>query len=149
MPKTSHLILALSIPLILLAAHPARAAIQLEPGMWQDTETGEEDGKPVKPEVTSDCMTPEEAKDPVKSLSVMKDTGGQCKKLDIKENGNAVSIVMQCGDPKEMSIDLVGTYTFLTPKHYTGTMKSTVILAGKKTTASKTVDSKWIGPCKK
>jgi hypothetical protein len=41
--------------------------------MWQDTETGEENGKPAKPEVTSDCMTPEEAKDPVKALAVMKD----------------------------------------------------------------------------
>ncbi len=134
--------------IVLFTVHPARAAIELEPGMWQDTETGEEDGKPAKPEVTSDCMTPEEAKDPVKSLSVMKDTGGQCKKLEIKEKGNVVSIEMQCGDPKEMSIEMSGTYTFLDRRHYTGTMKSTVILAGKKTTANKTVDSKWIGACK-
>ena len=93
-------------------------------------------------------MTPEEAKDPVKSLSVMKDTGGQCKKLEIKENGNVVSIEMQCGDPKEMQIELTGTYSFLDRRHYTGTMKSTITLAGKKMTANKTVDSKWIGACK-
>jgi len=141
---------AVAIIVSVLAAPPARAAIELDPGMWQDTETGEEDGQPVKPEVISDCMTPEEAKDPVKSLSVMKDTRGQqCKKLDVKENGNVVSIVMQCGDPKQMSIDLAGTYTFLDRRHYTGTMKSTVILAGKAMTANKTVDSKWIGACKK
>lgn len=133
----------------LLAATPARAAIELDPGQWQDTETGEEDGKPVAPDVTSDCMSPEEAKDPVKSLSVMKDTNGQCKKLDINQSGNTVTIVMQCGDPKEMSIDLNGTYTFLDRRHYTGTMKSVVVIAGKKSTASKTVDSKWIGACKK
>jgi hypothetical protein len=139
---------ALGVVVSLLAAHPARAAIELDPGMWQDTETGEEDGKPVKPEVTSDCMTPEEAKDPVKSLSVMKDTGGQCKKLEIKEKGNVVSVEMQCGDPKEMEINLTGTYTFLDRWNYTGTMNSTIILAGKKTTASKQVDSKWVGPCK-
>ena len=24
-----------------MAAHPARAAIELEPGLWQDTETGD------------------------------------------------------------------------------------------------------------
>ncbi len=148
MAKTSCQFLALSLALLLLAASPALATVELEPGMWQDTETGEEDGKPAKPEVTSDCMTPEEAKDPVKSLSVMKDTGGQCKKLEIKEKGNVVSIEMQCGDPKEMSIEMSGTYTFLDRRHYTGTMKSTVILAGKKTTANKTVDSKWIGACK-
>ena len=132
----------------LFAATPAFAAIELDPGQWQDTETGTEDGKPAKPEVTSDCMSPEEAKDPVKSLAVMKDTGGQCDKLDIKEAGNVVSVVMLCGDPKEMQIDLVGTYTFLDRRHYTGTMKSTITLAGKKSTADKTVDSKWIGLCK-
>jgi hypothetical protein len=131
-----------------LLATPAFAAIELDPGLWQHTETGEEDGKPAKPEVTSECMSPEEAKDPVKSLAVMKDSGGQCDKLDIKEAGNFVSVVMLCGDPKEMQIDPVGTYTFLDRRHYAGTMKSTIALGGKKSTADKTVDSKWIGPCK-
>src|SRR5471030_2608647 len=119
----------------------AFAAIELDPGQWQDTETGDEDGKPVKPEVTSDCMSPEEAKDPVKSLAVMKDAGGQCKKLEVKETGNVVSVDMQCGDPKEMEINLTGTYTFIDRKHYTGTMKSVITIAGKQTSASKSVDS--------
>lgn len=145
---SSAALFGLVVAASLLAAHPARAVIELDPGMWQDTETGDENGQPSKPEVTSDCMTPEEAKDPVKSLSVMKDTGGQCKKFEIKEKGNVVSIDMQCGDPKEMSVEMIGTYTFLDRRHYTGTMKSTVTLAGKKTTANKTVDSKWIGACK-
>jgi hypothetical protein len=149
MLTTSRLALAISVSLMLVPFATPAFAIELDPGMWQDTETGEEDGKPVKPEITSDCMTPEEAKDPVKSLSVMKDTAGQCKKLDVKQSGNTVSIVMLCGDPKEMSIDLTGTYTFLDKRHYTGTMKSVIIIAGKKTTASKTVESKWIGACKK
>jgi hypothetical protein len=148
MQTTSRSIPALGVLLLLLAASPVRAAIELEPGQWQDTETGTEDGKPVKAEVTSECMSPEEAKDPVKQLAVMKDTGGQCQKLDIKESGNTVSIVMLCGDPKEMLIDLTGTYTFHNKRHYTGTMKSTVVFAGKKSTADKTVDSKWTGPCK-
>lgn len=139
---------ALALGSCVIAANVALAAIELDPGQWQDTETGEEDGKPVKPEVTSDCMSPEEAKDPVKSLAVMKDTGGQCKKLDIKETGNTVTIVMLCGDPKEMLIDLTGTYTFLDRRHYTGTMKSAITIAGKTTSANKTVDSKWIGACK-
>jgi hypothetical protein len=132
----------------LLTASPTFAAIELDPGQWQDTETGEEDGKPAKPEITSDCMSPEEAKDPVKSLAVLKDTGGQCDKLEIKEAGNTVMVVMLCGDPKQMQIDLVGTYTFLDRRHYIGTMKSTITLAGKKSTANKTVDSKWTGACK-
>lgn len=140
---------AMFVAVCMFAASPSYAAIELEPGQWQDTETGDEDGKPVKPEVTSDCMSPEEAKDPVKQLAVMKDaSAGQCQKLDFKESGNTVSIVMLCGDPKEMLIDLTGTYTFIDRKNYTGTMKSVITLAGKTATANKTVVSKWIGPCK-
>lgn len=131
-------------------ASPAFAAIELDPGQWQDTETGEEDGKPVKPEVTSDCMSPEEAKDPVKQLAGMKDAGaaGQCEKLDVKENGNTVSIVMLCGNAKEFQFDIAASYTFHNRRSYTGTMKSAVTMAGKTTTSNKTVVSKWLGPCK-
>lgn len=131
-----------------LAACPA-FAIELTPGNWQDTETGEEDGKAVAPQVTTDCMSEEEARDPVKVLTAMKGQAGECSKFDVKQSGNSVSFVMQCGDPKQMFMDMQGTYTFLNSKRYTGTLKSTVILAGKKTTADKKVDSVWLGACKK
>lgn len=133
----------------LALAGPARAAIQLEPGNWQDTETGEENGKPVAPQVTTDCMSAEEASDPVKVLTAMKDNAGQCAKLEIKQTGNVVTFVMQCGDPKQMAMDMQATYTFVSAKHYTGTLKSTVVIAGKTTTADKKVDSVWVGACKK
>jgi hypothetical protein len=48
-----------------------------------------------------------------------------------------------------MSFDIAATYTFLDRRNYTGTMKSTVVLAGQKTTADKKIVSKWIGACKK
>ena len=53
-----------------------------------------------------------------------------------------MSIEMLCGDPKEIQIDLSGTYTFLDRRYYTGTMNSTIVIAGVKSTASKTVDAK-------
>ncbi len=132
-----------------LAAQPARAAIELTPGTWQDTETGEENGKPVPPQVTTDCMTPEEAKDPVKILTAMKDQAGECGKLDIKQSGNVVTFIMQCGEPEQLAMDMQATYPFIDARHYTGVLTSTVILAGKKTTANKYVNSVWVGVCKK
>ena len=132
-----------------LAAQPARAAIELTPGTWQDTETGEENGKPVPPQVTTDCMTPEEATDPVKILTAMKDQAGECGKLDIKQSGNVVTFIMQCGEPEQLAMDMQATYTFIDARHYTGVLTSTVILAGKKTTANKYVNSVWVGVCKK
>lgn len=135
----------------LLAASPVRAAIELEPGMWQDTETGMENGKPAKPEVTTDCMTPEDAKDPMQSLAKMQAEGaGKCETLDIKPNGNVVSLTMKCGDDKQGAVEISGTFTFIDRKHYTTSMKSVVSFGGQKMTADKEIDSKWIGAaCKK
>ena len=46
-------------------------------------------------------------------------------------------------------MDMQATYTFIDARHYTGVLTSTVILAGKKTTANKYVNSVWVGVCKK
>jgi hypothetical protein len=139
---------AIALTSCLLAAHPAHAAIELEPGEWQDTETGTENGQPAKAEVTTECVTPEDAKDPVKALMAERAQAGQCKAFDVKSNGSTVTYTMQCGDAKQMSFDIVGTITFIDRKHYAGTLKSTVIFAGQKTTSDKKIESKWLGPCK-
>lgn len=135
----------------LLAAPSARAATALEPGLWQDTETGLENGVPAKPEVTTDCMTPADAKDPAKSLSSMKGAAaGQCKKLQVQDKGNVISIEMECGVAQQMSMNMTAIYTILNPRHVIGTTKTTVVFAGHKTTTDKKFDSKWIAAaCKK
>lgn len=146
---TFRFIAALCGLVFLLAASPTFAAIELEPGQWQDTETGTENGQPSKAQVTTECMTPEDAKDPVKALMAERAQAGQCKTFDVKPNGNTVTYTMQCGDEKQMSFDIVGAITFIDRKHYTGTLKSTVIFAGQKITSDKKIESKWIGACKK
>ena len=144
-------ILACALVLAVLLPAAASAAIELEPGQWQDTETGMENGKPAKPEVTTDCMTPEDAKDPMQSLAKMQAEGaGKCETLDIKPNGNVVSLKMKCGDDKQGAMEISGTFTFIDRKHYTTSMKSVVSFGGQKMTADKEIDSKWVGAeCKK
>ena len=145
-------ILACGLLIAVLLPHRAYAAIELEPGEWQDSETGMENGKPAKPEVTTDCMNAEDAKDPVKSLAKMQAEGaGQCEKIDVKPNGNVVTLNMKCGDEKQgMLMELSGTFTFIDRKHYTTSMKSTIAMGGQKITADKQVDSKWVAAeCKK
>jgi hypothetical protein len=146
MPSLSRVGFVLCVLLGLLAAAPARAT-ELEPGLWQDTETGTENGQPVKDEVTTQCMTPEDAKDPVKALMAEK-AQADCKTFDVKPSGNMATFKMQCGDPKQMSFDIAGTISFIDRKHYTGTLKSTIIFAGQKMLSDKNLDSKWIGACK-
>jgi hypothetical protein len=149
LPRYRAYLVCPAIALLALLATPTLAAISLTPGNWQDTETGTEDGKPVAPQITKDCMTAEEAADPVKVLTAMKAGAEKCDKLEVNQNGNVVTFVMRCGDPKQMSFDIQATYTFINARHYSGTFKSVVILAGKKTTADKKVDSVWLGACAK
>ena len=137
--------------LALLLNAPARAAMQLDPGEWQDTETGTEDGKPVKPEVTTSCMTAEEAKDVVKALTQLQQgVGQQCKAMHVQDKGNTLSFDMECGEAKTMLIAVNLNITFLNARHYTGTVKSNVSYGGKTISSDKQLDSKWIAAaCKK
>jgi hypothetical protein len=128
---------------------PAHAAVELEPGLWQDTESGTENGKPAKTEVTTTCLSPEEARNPIKTI--LKDADGQkCETLSAKENGSVVTVVMRCGDVTEMRIEIDMTVNFQSTRAYTGNMKSLVIFGGQKMITEKTINSKWIAAsCKK
>lgn len=133
----------------LVAAPLPAAAFEFRPGQWQDTETGTENGKPVPPETTTSCMTPEEAKDPLKGLTPQ-DMKGQCKTYDVKLSATGMSLRWVCGDPKQMSMDIAATFVFVSPTAYTGTAKTEVSLMGKKTTTDKKIESKWVSAqCKK
>jgi hypothetical protein len=143
--------IAVAVAAFCLFAPPAYAAIQLDPGEWQDTETGSENGQPATPEVTTSCLKAEDAKDTVKALTQLKDTAGQqCKTINVKENGNVLSFDMECGEAKTMLIAVSMNITFLNARHYTGTLKSNVTYAGKTIATDKQLDSKWISAtCKK
>ena len=135
-------VLALIAAIGAMAAPPAHA-VQLEPGLWQDVETGKDNGKMSKPGVHTTCMSPEEARDPVKTI--LKDSEGQkCDKYDVKENGNTVTAEIRCGDPKEMRMEIDMTINFASTKHYYGTMKSLVIFKGIKSTSEATINSTWL-----
>ena len=135
---------------VLLAMPAAGAKTVLEPGLWQDTETGTENGAPAKPEVTTDCMSAADAEDPEKALTAMKKSAGrQCSKMETHRAGNTFSIDMRCGDPKQFAIDMAAAYTIHDRHHYSGRMKSTIVFGGRTITSDKRIEAEWIGACKK
>ncbi len=133
------------------AASAAHAANEIQPGLWQDTETSIVDGKAQPPKVSTDCVKPEDAKDPAKMIQEgMKDQAQQCKKLNVKGNGNVILFEMQCGDPKQGSIDMTMTYTIHSPQQTSSTGTSTMTMMGKKIVSTLTTESKWLAAaCKK
>jgi hypothetical protein len=130
----------------MFTASPVRAANELQPGLWQDTESGEANGKPIPPKVTTSCVTPEDARDPAKMLQAEMTKGAdqKCSKLNVKENGNVILFEMKCGDPKEGAIDLTMTYTVHTPQHASSVGKTILTIMGQTMTSTTISDGKWI-----
>jgi len=131
-----------------LAAFPAHAEIKLDPGTWQQVESGSEDGKPAEPVTYTDCLTPEQARDPIKALSALKELGsliGQhCQNLQVHQEADAGSVDFACGDEKTNYIAISFTFKIHDARHYSGTVKSTFVFKGRKTSSDKSIDATWL-----
>ena len=131
----------------LLAAPAARAEIALQPGLWQETETGSENNLPAKSETSTRCMTAEEARQPSKAVVFDETLRKHCKALDYKRTEDNLSLRLQCGS-QGFTVNIGATFTFHSPQHYSGLMKVAIQVATMKFTADKTIDAKRIGECK-
>jgi hypothetical protein len=138
--------------LLIFGGNPSHAAVTLQAGEWQSTETGIENGKPAKPEIEKSCMTPEEARDAANLVNQMKKEmqaqGSQCEKLDVRQSGNDVSFAFKCGMGQQFIIDIAGTFTLLSATRYAGTLKSTVKMGANTMTSDKKIEAVRVGDCK-
>jgi hypothetical protein len=140
--------------LTLFVISPA-LALDIQPGLWQDTETGEVNGKAVPPKTSTDCVSPQDATDIVKRAQTemqasMKEQAQQCSKLDVRQNGNVITFEMKCGDPKQGSIEAAMVMTIQSQQHTTSVTKTTMNFMGQKMVSNHTTDSKWVAAaCKK
>jgi Protein of unknown function (DUF3617) len=142
------------LALCLIAAAPASAEIKLDPGAWQQVESGTEDGQPAAPVTYTNCLSPAQARDPIKALAGLDDLGRligrRCQDARFEQKADKVTLSFACGDEKTISVAIDLAFTFDGSRHYTGTVKSTFAMKGKKTTSDKTIEAKWLGPeCKK
>ncbi len=134
-----------------LLAGPAYA-LDVQPGLWQDSETAEINGKVYPPEVTTDCIKPEDAKDIVKAAlahkkeSMMNDRPQECSKFDFKQNGNVMLFEMKCRDPKQgaIGVSMTMTMTVNSPQSTSSVVKSTMSVGGQTMVTSAKTESKWI-----
>jgi hypothetical protein len=138
---------ALFVVAFLVAAPAARAEVQLQPGLWQETETGSENGRPAKSETSTRCMTPEEARQPSKAVVFNETLRQHCKALDYKRTEDNLTLRLQCGT-QGFTVNIGATFTFHSPQHYSGLMKIAIQVATMKFTADKAIDAKRIGECK-
>ena len=112
-------------------------------------------GKPIPRKVSTNCVTPAQAKDVIKraQAELQKSMQGQtqkCSKLDIRQDGNVITFEMKCGDAKQGSVEATTVITIESPRHTTNVAKASINFMGQKTVSNTTTDSKWIAAeCKK
>lgn len=138
---------------LLMLSSPSFAATQLQPGEWQTTETGTENGQPVPPVVEKECLSESEARDAASLVNEMKKEmagqGAQCQTADIQQNGDTVTYTLKCAMQQQFIFNISGTYTLHSPTRYAGRMKSEITMMGQKSSADKTIEAVRIGNCRK
>jgi hypothetical protein len=133
---------------VLFTAPTARAEVVLQPGLWQEVESGSENNQPANVETSTRCMTAEEAKQPSKAVVFDEVLRKHCKALDYKRTGDNLTLRLQCGS-QGFTVNIGATFIFHSPQHYSGVMKVAIQLATMKFTADKMIDAKRIGECMK
>ena len=93
-------------------------------GKWEVSVEMDMPGMKMPPMKNQVCITPEEAKDPMKAMPQgPHGPQGDCKVENYKVDGNKLSFAMSCGGQMPMSGQAEMTYAGDT---YTGTMKVTM-----------------------
>ncbi len=134
--------------ILALVIAPALAEVQLQPGLWQETETGSENGKPATSETSTRCMTAEEAAQPSKAVVFDAELRKHCRTLDFERAGEMLTIRLQCGQ-QALSVNIAATFTFHSPQHYSGAMKIALRLGNLRLSTDKKIDAHRIGDCPK
>ena len=102
-----------------LAVAPLLAQGPMREGRWEVTAQMEMPGMKMPASVTSQCITPEQLKDPANGLPSA--PGGSCTATDYKRDGNKVTWKMACTGQMAMTGD--GELTFAGDT-YTGTINA-------------------------
>jgi hypothetical protein len=147
-----RVILFAAATLACINASQSQAAISLQPGEWQTTETGTENGQPTNPLVDKDCLTAVVARDATILVKLMKaemqEQGSKCEKFDVQQSGESVTFAMKCVMGQQFLIDMTGTFTLLSSTKYIGAIKTSVKMGNINSASDKKVEAIRIGECK-
>jgi hypothetical protein len=137
---------AVGICICLLVASAAQAD-GIEPGLWRITTRQLMNGAPT-PQVTTRCLSPEQARDPGMTFSPQ--FGGvntDCERRDYQAGGERVSWRLQCRGQFEM--DVAGEFIFETARHYTATITTKGSMAGQIVmNSTSALEGEHIGECR-
>ncbi len=135
-----------TVTFAVFAASIARAE-GIEPGLWKITSRTQTGGVIGPPHLSSKCLTADEAKDvPTTFSPVPRTVNSECAPIERKFDGQKLTWRLVCKGQLNMELD--GEFSFDSPRHYTGTVRSKAEMAGQTMIDSQqTMEAQWISAC--
>jgi hypothetical protein len=141
---------------ILVVAAPPAQAIEMQPGLWVLTSKSDRGGLAKSNPTKVRCISSEEAKTAAsktnvglseRAMSVFNDRFGKdnCKLIESSKTDQGVSWLLRCSGV--ISGEQAGSLTFDGPRHYTSTVKTTVLFQGKSVISTMSSEGRRTGEC--
>jgi hypothetical protein len=127
---------------------PAEADnLSIKPGQWKITSGIVINGAAAPPQVKLRCLTPEQAGDVAKTFGPVSGTiNSDCEPAEPETTGRNLKWHLQCKG--QLDLDVFGDFNFDSADHYTATVISKGVMAGRVISDVKTeLSGERIGDC--
>src|SRR5882757_4876615 len=134
-----------SLPMLMVSAEADNLTI--EPGQWKVTSNTVMNGATMPPAMKGRCLTPEQAGDVAKTFGAVSGTvNSTCEPAASETDGSTLKWHLQCKG--QLDLDVLGSFNFDSPSHYTATISSKGRMAGQLISDVKTeIEGERVGEC--
>ena len=133
------------LPMLAVSARADTLAVYS--GQWKITSSIVMNGAAMQPQVKQRCLTPEQAGDVAKTFGPVSATvNSTCEPAEPETTGTNLKWHLQCKG--QLDLDVLGDFNFDSADHYTATVISKGVMAGKLISDVKTeIEGERIGEC--
>jgi hypothetical protein len=135
-----------ALPVLIVSA--AAADLTIEPGQWKVTSTTLMNGAVTPSGVKARCISPEQAADVARTFGPVSGTvNSTCEPAESETAGRTLKWHLQCRG--QLDLDVLGSFNFDSPSHYTATISSKGRMAGQLISDVKMeIEGERVGECR-
>jgi Protein of unknown function (DUF3617) len=142
------LAVATTAAMITAAMVTAAMADGIDPGLWKVITRTETGGVIGPPHESSKCLTADQTRDLTTTFSPVPNTvNSVCAPIEHNLAGDKLNWRLTCKG--QLDMELTGDFTFDSPHHYSGTVRTKAQMAGMTMVDSQnTLEGQWVSECK-
>jgi hypothetical protein len=141
-------VLAVATTAAVAATVTAAMADGIDPGLWKVITRTETGGVIGPPHESSKCLTADQTRDLTTTFTPVPNTvNSVCSPIEHNLAGDKLTWRLTCNGQLDMV--LTGEFTFDSPHHYSGTVRTKAQMAGMMMVDSQnTLEGQWVSECK-